>query len=110
MENNNESKVNKTIESKPEVVKINENQHADISGGYVFDANGSNNYRYRVFGWPEPESVAGDSSKPFEVIDDGNGAVLGRYATKEEAHKMAKRKAQSTKEISRDEVKDLRNA
>lgn len=55
-----------------------------VTGGYIFNVSQ---------GW------AGVETKRWEVIDDGNGEVLGRYTTKEEALEMAKLKSQSSKEI-----------
>jgi hypothetical protein len=53
---------------------------------------------------------AGVRDKPCEVIDDGNGDVLGRYATMDEATEMAGKKGQSTKEIKNwDELYKLRS-
>ncbi len=45
---------------------------------------------------------------PWEVVDDADGHILGRYATKEEAEKMAGVKNQSTSEISTDLLSKLR--
>lgn len=55
-----------------------------VTGGYIFNV--------------EP-GYAGVESKRWEVIDDSDGKVLGRYATKKEALKMSKIKGQSSKEI-----------
>lgn len=63
--------------------KLNEDELDKVSGGYTFSAG-----RY-----------AGDTSKSFEVIDDATGNVVGRYATEDEAIRMAKKKHQSQKSI-----------
>ena len=53
----------------------------EVSGGYVFDAT--------------PE-YAGIGAKPQKVAGGGDREVLGRYATREEAEKMAPIKGQTT--------------
>ena len=64
------------------------------SGGYVFYAG----------------EYAGDEYNPWEVIDDENGNVLGRFATENQAKRMAVRKGQTTAKInSWDELYRLRN-
>lgn len=60
-----------------------ENSELDAVGGYVFNAG----------------CWAGVREKPYEVIDDRDGSVLGRYSSKDEAIKMAEKKCQTTKGI-----------
>ncbi len=73
--------------------KLDENSLDGAAGGYVFSAG----------------EWAGVKDKPYEVIDDRDGSVLGRYSTKKEAIQMAKRKFQSQKEIgSWEELYSLR--
>ncbi len=55
-----------------------------VSGGYVFNVS---------------PGYAGVETKRWEVVDDGNEEVLGRYATRDEAMKMATAKGQSSKQI-----------
>ena len=45
----------------------------------------------------------------WEVIDDGNGSIQGRYKTRKEALEGAKAKGQSTKQLDWEEVAALRN-
>ena len=79
----------KMVDEKKELI---DNESEDVSGGYLLDAG-----RY-----------AGDTSKPFEVIDDADGRVLGRYANRNDAKKMAKNKNQLNRWISYSEVANLR--
>lgn len=51
----------------------------EVSGGYIYGE--------------------GAPGLEWEVVDDGNGEVLGRYETKEEAITMAWRKGQSPKRV-----------
>ncbi len=77
------------------VKKLSNTQMKLVSGGYIFYA-GHN---------------AGDYSKPWEVIDDATGAVLGRYANRCEAVYMAGIKMQTEMEItSFGELERLRKA
>lgn len=73
--------------------KLDGNKLDGAAGGYIFNA----------------KDGAGVREKPFEVIDDKDGSVLGRYKSKKEACKMAKAKSQSQEEIrSWDELNRLR--
>jgi len=50
--------------------KINDNELNNVTGGFVFNAS----------------NISGsDPAKPWEVIDNKNGNVLARYATRDEA-------------------------
>lgn len=77
--------------------KISEADEDKISGGV---------------GEPVPENR--DTSDvidelPWEVVDDAYGHTLGRYATKEEAEKMAAVKQQSSTEIKPSLLSKIRN-
>ena len=74
---------------RTELKLIGENELEKVSGGYVYGGG----------------ILKG---KKWEVIDDGNGNVLGRYETEKEAKKMAGKKSQSKKELSWKELCDLR--
>lgn len=74
------------MEKEPEEVSelIESGELEKVSGGYVFHAS--------------PRD-AGVRTKCWEVVDDGNGEVVGRYETRNEALEMAKVKGQSSREI-----------
>ncbi len=68
-----------------EIQKLIESEELEkVTGGYVFHV---------------APGCAGVETKRWEVVDDGNGEVLGRYATRNEALEMSKLKGQSSKEI-----------
>lgn len=72
-------------EQKNEVSELIESGELEkVSGGYVFNV--------------EPEN-AGVRTKCWEVVDDADGRVLGRYKTRDEALEMAKMKGQSSRQI-----------
>lgn len=75
----NKSELPKDVENA-----FNSNELEKVSGGYVFHV---------------APGCAGVETKRWEVVDDANGEVLGRYATRDEAIKMASAKGQSDKEI-----------
>ncbi len=60
--------------------ELTENQKEKVAGGYTFSQGALEGFRY-------------------EVIDDADGHVVGRYSTREEALEMAKVKGQSVKEL-----------
>lgn len=72
-----------------ELKLIEESQLKEVSGGYIYGGG--------VL-----------KGKNWEVIDDAKGEVLGRYATKEDAIKMAVVKNQITTELSWKELCEMR--
>ena len=56
--------------------KISDNELENVAGGMVYNATGT------------PEA---DPLKPWEVIHNNNGQILGRYATQDEACYAAKK-------------------
>jgi len=75
--------------------------------GQVSGGGKAHNHPFKPPVRPKPGELF-DESKPWEVVDDADGHVVGRYATKEEALEMAKSKAQSSKEITKDELMNFR--
>ena len=77
--------------------KLNDSELENVSGGFIFNAS----------------NISGsDPSRPWEVIDNKNGNVLNRFATKEQAWSCASSYGGSTydtMEINWDDVCSLRN-
>ena len=71
--------------------ELNENQNEKVIGGYTFSHGALEGFKY-------------------EVIDDADGHVVGRYSTKKEAKEMAKVKGQSVKELKWAGLNKLREA
>lgn len=69
--------------------KINENDENNISGGLTY-------------------SHGADRERPFEVIDDDDGEVVGRFHSKKEARMYAKLHNYETKEIEWGELDRIR--
>ena len=59
---------------------------------------------------PELSNPGTIDELPWEVVDDAYGKTLGRYATKEEAEKMAAIKQQSSNEIEPSLLQKLRES
>ena len=79
------------IENNSGLKKLGDENVDELSGGYVYKYGDRENY-------------------PFEVIDDNNGSVLGRYATLEDAQYAAKNKfGMSEKTIDWYSLKHLRS-
>ena len=66
--------------------KLSEEELKEVNGGYIF--------------------IGRDA---FEVIDDKNGEVLGKYSSFNEAREAAKKKGQSATIIYWDELNKLRS-
>ncbi len=75
--------------SKENKKELNENQLDNVSGGYIIHN-------------PSPYGF------DWQVIDDNTGYAVGRYNTKEEALKMAEKKLQSSKELTPEEILNIR--
>ena len=73
--------------------KLDESLLEGVTGGVVFDATG----------------ISGaDMSRPYEVLDDKNGAVLGRFTTMADARTAAGFISQNHVELNWDQVLELR--
>lgn len=55
--------------------KINETELENVSGGVIFNAS---------------QIMGSTPGKPWEVLDNNDGHVIDRYATRQEAEKRAK--------------------
>ena len=85
------------MSSKKENKELREIKDSELekpAGGYVLDA----------------KEVAGVPELPYEVIDDSNGEVLGRYKTLDEAKDWANKKGQTSKSISYNTVSSMRRS
>ena len=80
-----------------DIEKINEQELENVAGGMVYNAAGT------------PEA---DPERPWEVIHNNNGQILGRYRTQEEACHAAKQyksgSRYDTMIVSREIVDNLR--
>ncbi len=80
-----------------EGTRINENELESISGGMIYNAAGT------------PEA---DPARPWEVIHNNTGQILGRYSTQDEACYAAKQYKSGSKYdtmiVSREQVEYLR--
>ena len=90
-EKNNQNSIMESGERS--LKKVDDTNLSDANGGYIFDT-----------GFWSPVR------KRYEVIDDANGKVLGRYSTETAAMRAAYKKQQSTKQISWRELNHLRDA
>ena len=83
------------MSNNKDVKKIETSKLKDVSGGYLY--NDENNACGCV-----------PNIKPWQVINDGNGLIEGRYEINEEAIEAAVEKKQSRKEINITEIFELR--
>ena len=72
--------------------EIDASELENVSGGYIYNTQGKS-------GLPD---------KPWEVLDDGDGTVVGRYKTKDEAIESATTKRQSRKQLNHKEASELK--
>lgn len=73
--------------------KLEDEQIATVTGGYIFNAVNISN---------------SDPQKPWEIIDDKTGDVLGRFANYDDALEAARKVNRSGELISWDDLVDLR--
>ncbi len=73
--------------------EVNDEMLEGASGGVIFDAS---------------QVTGSDPNNPWEVLDDTNGSVLGRFATKTDAAKFAAQNGKNHMTVSWDQVQELR--
>ena len=77
--------------------KVSDNELENVAGGMVFNATGTSE---------------ADPSRPWEVIHNNTGEILGRYSTQDEACQAAKRyksgSRYDTMLVTREQVEYLR--
>lgn len=73
--------------------RIDDSNLENVSGGVIFNSSGI---------------IGADKNNPWEVLDDRNGNVIGRYATRDDAIANAGKSGQNHMEVNWDQVQQLR--
>ena len=81
--------MNDQITKEAQATKLDPEELSKVAGGYVYGSGE-------------------DRSKPWEVINDYDGSVLARFATKEEAVQAAQIYGQKELEISSNDLNMIR--
>ena len=77
------------IKKEAQDVELNLEELGEVAGGYIFGGGD-------------------DRNRPWEVISDVDGRVIGRFAAKEDAVKFARNLGIEEKELTWEEIIELR--
>ena len=81
--------MNEEIKKEAQDVELNLEELGEVAGGYIFGRGD-------------------DRNRPWEVISDVDGRVIGRFAAKEDAVKFARNLGIEEKELTWEEIIELR--